>query len=68
MKSKSLKKPKGLEPTKLKNVTRNVFGEKIGRLHMQRQDMDTLQTRKMKGLKVSKKDREEQEDEGEEDD
>ena len=54
IKKMALRKPKGLEPTKLKNVSRNVFGEKIGRLHMKVQDMDKLQTRKMKGLKVRK--------------
>ena len=54
VKKMSLKKPKGLVPNKVKNISRNVFGEKVGRLHMQSQDMDNLQTRKMKGLKVKK--------------
>ena len=48
----SLKKPKGLEPNKVKNISRNVFGEKVGRIHMESQDLNKLQTRKMKGLKV----------------
>ena len=29
VKKLSLKKPKGAEPTKVKNITRNVFGEKM---------------------------------------
>ena len=51
LKKLSLKKPKGLKPHKVKNVTRNVMGEKIGRVHMKKQDFNNMQTRKMKGLK-----------------
>jgi ribosome production factor 2 len=54
IKTASLKKPKGLEPSKVKNITRNVFGEKVGRVHMKVQDLNTLQTRKMRGLKTSR--------------
>lgn len=39
---------------KTKNVSRDVFGTKLGRVHMQRQDFSKLQTRKVKGLKRSK--------------
>ncbi len=38
-----------------KNVSRDVFGTKLGRVHMQRQDFSKLQIRKIKGLKQSKK-------------
>ncbi|ORY60170.1 Brix domain-containing protein [Pseudomassariella vexata] len=47
----ALKKPKsGLEKTK-KNVTTDTIGDKLGRIHLGRQDLSELQTRKMKGLK-----------------
>uniref|UniRef100_A0A2S2P572 Ribosome production factor 2 homolog n=1 Tax=Schizaphis graminum TaxID=13262 RepID=A0A2S2P572_SCHGA len=36
---------------KIKSVRRDNFGSKLGRLHMTKQDVNTLQTRKMKGLK-----------------
>ena len=32
----------------------DVVGDKIGRIHLGRQDLDELQTRKMKGLKRSR--------------
>lgn len=41
------------EKTK-KNVSMDVMGDKIGRIHLGRQDMGDLQTRKMKGLKRSR--------------
>ncbi|XP_020661016.1 ribosome production factor 2 homolog isoform X1 [Pogona vitticeps] len=47
----SLKQPKALKPKKKKNISHDVFGTKYGRIHMQKQDLDKLQTRKMKGLK-----------------
>ena len=40
-----------LQPKKVKNMSRDVFGSKLGRVHMKRQDFRQLQTRKMKGLK-----------------
>ncbi|XP_054617609.1 ribosome production factor 2 homolog [Dunckerocampus dactyliophorus] len=45
------KQPKALKPKKKKNISHNVFGTKFGRVHMQKQDLSKLQTRKMKGLK-----------------
>lgn len=36
---------------KIKSVRRDGFGSKVGRLHMTKQDVNSLQTRKMKGLK-----------------
>lgn len=38
----------------MKNVSHNVFGSKMGRVHMKRQDFSKLQTRKTKGLKRSR--------------
>ncbi|OWK01419.1 hypothetical protein Celaphus_00018855 [Cervus elaphus hippelaphus] len=39
------------EPKKKKNVSHDTFGTTYGRIHMQKQDLSKLQTRKMKGLK-----------------
>merc|ERR1712141_189142 len=49
-----LKQPKVLKPKVKKNVAHDVFGTKTGRIHMQKQDFENLQTRKMKGLKRKK--------------
>ena len=43
-----------LQPKRVKNVSRDSFGSKLGRVHMKRQDFSHLQTRKMKGLKRTK--------------
>lgn len=40
-----------IQGKKIKSVRRDNFGSKLGRLHMTKQDVNTLQTRKMKGLK-----------------
>ena len=40
---------------KQKNIEHDVFGTKTGRIHMQKQDLDSLQLRKMKGLKRNHK-------------
>ncbi|KAK2883410.1 hypothetical protein QQF64_016990 [Cirrhinus molitorella] len=45
------RQPKGVKPKKKKNISHDTFGTKFGRLHMQKQNLDKLQTRKMKGLK-----------------
>ena len=39
------------QPKKKKNISHDAFGTKFGRLHMQKQDLSKLQTRKMKGLR-----------------
>lgn len=43
--------PKELKPITKKNISRDAFGSKMGRIHMGKQDIHRLQTRKMKGLK-----------------
>lgn len=53
----SLKVPKAAKIKKKKNISRDPFGSKLGRIHMQKQDLGKLQTRKVKALKVSKKDK-----------
>ena len=37
-----------------KNVETDIMGDKMGRIHLGRQNLDDLQTRKMKGLKRSR--------------
>ena len=49
-------KPKkdGKERTK-KNIETDIMGDKLGRIHLGRQEIEKMQTRKMKGLKRSRK-------------
>jgi len=47
----ALKKPKQLEPKTKKNIETDIMGDKIGKIHVGKQELSTLQTRKMKGLK-----------------
>lgn len=50
----ALKKGKTTEERTKKNISMDVMGDKLGRIHMGKQDMGDLQTRKMKGLKRSR--------------
>ncbi|XP_048768209.1 ribosome production factor 2 homolog [Ostrea edulis] len=52
---RALKQPKTIKPKKKKNVSHDAFGSKLGNIHMQKQNLDKLQTRKMKGLKTQKR-------------
>lgn len=45
------RQPKALKPKKKKNISHDAFGTKFGRVHMQKQNLEKLQTRKMKGLR-----------------
>ncbi|EDO19544.1 hypothetical protein Kpol_1018p76 [Vanderwaltozyma polyspora DSM 70294] len=45
------KRAKQLETKSVKNVERDQMGDKLGRVHLGKQDLNKLQTRKMKGLK-----------------
>lgn len=47
------RKPKVLKIHKKKNISRDAFGTTLGRIHVGKQDLNKLQTRKMKGLKHS---------------
>ncbi|KAF2756744.1 Brix-domain-containing protein [Pseudovirgaria hyperparasitica] len=51
MMKEALKTPKGLEARAKKNVETDLMGDKVGRIHMGKQDLGKMQTRKMKGLK-----------------
>ncbi|KAJ4130700.1 rRNA-binding ribosome biosynthesis protein rpf2 [Fusarium equiseti] len=56
MLKEALKKPRGTEERTKKNITTDSMGDKIGRVHLGKQDLSELQLRKMKGLKRSRKD------------
>lgn len=45
------KKPKELKPVKKKNISTDALGNTHGRIHLGKQRIDKIQTRKMKGLK-----------------
>ncbi|KAI1176039.1 ribosome biogenesis protein RPF2 [Nemania sp. FL0916] len=47
----AMKKPKGGEEKTKKNISTDIIGDKVGRIHVGKQDLSGLQTRKMKGLK-----------------
>ncbi|KEF59322.1 valyl-tRNA synthetase [Exophiala aquamarina CBS 119918] len=51
-----------------KNIETDLVGDKIGRVHLGKQDLSTLQTRKMKGLKRGRADVEAKPLEGDSDD
>ncbi|EOD51142.1 putative brix domain-containing protein [Neofusicoccum parvum UCRNP2] len=59
----ALKQPKQLQPKTKKNIETDIMGDKVGRVHVGKQDLGQLQTRKMKGLKRSRGDLEEQAEE-----
>ena len=42
------------QPKAKKNVNTDLIGDKVGRIHVGKQDLNGLQTRKMKGLKRSR--------------
>ena len=51
----SLKQPLAVKQKKKKNRTTNIFGETIGRLHLEKQDVDKMQGRKSKALRRADK-------------
>jgi ribosome production factor 2 len=53
----ALKKPKGAEPRTKKNIDTDGMGDKTGKIHVGKQDLGTMQTRKMKGLKRGRDER-----------
>ncbi|EXK47527.1 valyl-tRNA synthetase [Fusarium oxysporum f. sp. lycopersici 4287] len=68
MLKEAMKKPRGTEERTKKNITTDSMGDKIGRVHLGKQDLSELQLRKMKGLKRSRKDAEDAVDVVEEED
>ena len=45
------------KPKKVKNVSKDAFGTTLGRVHVTAQKLDSIQTRKMKGLKPTPEER-----------
>ncbi|ODQ81127.1 hypothetical protein BABINDRAFT_179706 [Babjeviella inositovora NRRL Y-12698] len=52
LEKEAMKKAKQLEARTKKNIETDLVGDKIGRVHVGKQDLGKLQTRKMKGLKA----------------
>lgn len=52
---RSLKQPRELKTTVKKNLSRDKLGSTHGRVHLGKQNIQKIQTRKMKGLKKSSK-------------
>merc|ERR1712166_251419 len=63
----AVRQPRTTMPVQEKNVSTNVFGETMGQLHMEKQDLNKLQTRKMKGLKRGRADDAEDAEDAEDD-
>ncbi|XP_072264868.1 ribosome production factor 2 homolog [Pyxicephalus adspersus] len=61
----SMKRPKAVQAKKKKNISHDTFGTKYGRIHMQKQDLGKLQTRKVKALKKRPAEKKAAEGEGE---
>ncbi|KAH7137256.1 Brix domain-containing protein [Dactylonectria estremocensis] len=62
MLKEAMKKARGLEERPKKNITTDSMGDKIGRVHLGKQDLSEMQLRKMKGLKRNRaEDKEEKE-------
>ncbi|KAI5796545.1 Brix domain-containing protein [Geopyxis carbonaria] len=51
MMKEALRKPRTTEARTKKNITMDIIGDKIGRIHTGKQDLNKLQSRKMKGLR-----------------
>ncbi|KJZ73587.1 hypothetical protein HIM_07143 [Hirsutella minnesotensis 3608] len=56
MLKEAMRKARGIEERTKKNITTDAMGDKLGRVHLGKQDLGQLQTRKMKGLKRSRHD------------
>lgn len=56
----ALKQPKGLKPTKVKNISHNSMGDKEGRLHLARQDLSSMKVKRVKALRETSKRKQEE--------
>jgi len=54
LRKQAMRRPPQLKKKKVKNVTTNEMGEKVGRVYKKRQSIEDLQTRKVKALKRRK--------------
>ncbi|CAD6452215.1 014245d2-be29-4e87-83a3-587cfc6217bf [Sclerotinia trifoliorum] len=50
----AMKRARGSAERPKKNISTDIVGDKVGRIHLGKQDLKELQTRKMKGLKRSR--------------
>ena len=48
---KAIKQPAALRPKKVKNESTNVFGDTVGRIHVGKQDLDSMKVRRVKALR-----------------
>jgi len=60
----AMRRGRGVGARARKNVETDVVGDKVGRIHLGRQDLGELQTRKMKGLKRARDNDVEEEEDG----
>ena len=51
----AMKQPAAVKPKKVKNHTTNIFGETIGRLHLEKQDIEKMGGKKSKALRMADK-------------
>ena len=51
----AMKRPKQNTSKKVKNQTTNVFGETVGRLHLEKQDLDQIRGKRSKALRIASK-------------
>lgn len=51
----AIKQPSANKSKKIKNKTTNIFGETIGRLHLEKQDIDKVGGKKSKALRLAHK-------------
>lgn len=51
----AMKRPREAKAAKVKNVTRNALGDKVGRIHMKPQDLDNMQVKRVKALRSRKR-------------
>jgi ribosome production factor 2 len=49
--SSAVRVAKEVKPKKAKNIEVDEMGDKYGRIHLGKQELDKIQTRKMKGLR-----------------
>ncbi|KAH7123897.1 Brix domain-containing protein [Dendryphion nanum] len=64
MLKEAMKKPKGNEPRTKKNFDTDIMGDKVAKVHVAKQDLSKLQTRKMKGLKRGRNEGDDDKEEG----
>eukprot|EP01041_Mallomonas_annulata_P001919 gene1919-3727_t len=49
------KQPKNIKKPKVKNISETTLGEKVGRLHLERQNLDKMEGRKVAALRTKKR-------------